>query len=502
MKMTAQKRALDKIYKRRDRYEIPEWQREKVWNRATKQRLIDSILRGWKLPKFYFLKNSNTPEEFEVLDGQQRLTAIFEFFADELPLSDASAKEFGAHFYTDLPSEVSDRFDDFEVEYDEIEDSTEEEQKDFFQRLQNGLPLTSSEKLNSAHSKLRDFCRELSKHDFFSRKVTASNKRFGHFDIAAKVATLAIEGIDAGLRYEDIKETFDAQSGFSPRSEVGRRLKRTFDCLCEVFIEDDPLLKNRTLVQSYGTLVFRLLESGSLSPLTGRLRDFIEKFGTELSKQIELGQTATDPAFIEFQKTVNANVRGAARVRQQILLRKLLSFDPAFADSLDALVIAQSGVRADIETLGREIVDSVGRINNAYSAKHGKDLFKATNKTAQALSHFGKSVVGLAGYKTLIENLYFTFHEGAGERLKDQTPESFVDINSLRTDLEHDVDHGKQSKVAAKRKKLGATFKKFSGAASPSTLEPERFPLVQDTILSALVSDLRKLEIAAAAGTL
>ena len=67
MKMTAQKRALDKIYKRRNRYEIPEWQRGKVWDRAKKQKLIDTILRGWKLPKFYLLKNSNAPEEFEVL---------------------------------------------------------------------------------------------------------------------------------------------------------------------------------------------------------------------------------------------------------------------------------------------------------------------------------------------------------------------------------------------------------------------------------------------------
>jgi uncharacterized protein with ParB-like and HNH nuclease domain len=91
--MTAQKRALDKIYKRRNRYDIPEWQRGKVWDRAKKQQLIDSILRGWKLPKFYFLKSSDAPEEFEVLDGQQRLTAIFEFCDDELPLSKESAEE-------------------------------------------------------------------------------------------------------------------------------------------------------------------------------------------------------------------------------------------------------------------------------------------------------------------------------------------------------------------------------------------------------------------------
>src|SRR5437588_3562286 len=58
MKMLSEKRAIDKIFRRRDRYDIPDWQREEVWNREKKQRLIDSILRGWKLPKFYFVEAS------------------------------------------------------------------------------------------------------------------------------------------------------------------------------------------------------------------------------------------------------------------------------------------------------------------------------------------------------------------------------------------------------------------------------------------------------------
>jgi uncharacterized protein with ParB-like and HNH nuclease domain len=88
MKMNSRKRAIDKIYKRRDRFEIPDWQRQEVWGPSKKQSLIDTILRGWKLPKFYFLRVSDTPESFEVVDGQQRLVTIWEFFEDELPLSE------------------------------------------------------------------------------------------------------------------------------------------------------------------------------------------------------------------------------------------------------------------------------------------------------------------------------------------------------------------------------------------------------------------------------
>ncbi|MDH4191893.1 MAG: hypothetical protein OEW21_17030, partial [Betaproteobacteria bacterium] len=75
----------------------------------------------------------------------------------------------------------------------------------FFQRLQDGLPLTSSEKLNSVHSKLRDYSKTLAKHDFFKKSVVVPDTRYAHFDIVSKAAVIEIEGIESGLRYDDIK---------------------------------------------------------------------------------------------------------------------------------------------------------------------------------------------------------------------------------------------------------------------------------------------------------
>src|SRR5512135_2346468 len=258
MKMTAGRRALDKVYKRRDRYEIPEWQRGEVWNTERKQQLIDSILRRWKLPKFYFVKWDD--DEYEVVDGQQRLTAIYEFFANELALSDESAGIFGGPYYKDLKQKLSDAFDDFEIEFDEIEDATEEDLKQFFQRLQQGLPLTSSEKLNSVHSKLRDFARSLVKHKFFQTSVALADTRLAHFDIAAKTLAIEIEGIDTGLRFEDLKAVFDAQRNFSSSSAVAKRITSALDFLAKSFPAKEQALKNRTVVQSLVTFVCRLIE--------------------------------------------------------------------------------------------------------------------------------------------------------------------------------------------------------------------------------------------------
>src|SRR5437879_13711972 len=115
MRMTGGRRALDKIYKRRDRYDIPDWQREPVWDQLKKQQLIDSILRGWKLPKFYFVKTSE--DEYEVVDGQQRLQAIYEFFSNELPRSNSSSAHFDGVYYTHHPQAASDALDDFDPEH-------------------------------------------------------------------------------------------------------------------------------------------------------------------------------------------------------------------------------------------------------------------------------------------------------------------------------------------------------------------------------------------------
>ena len=491
MRMLSDERALDKISKRRDRYEIPDWQRQEVWNRSTKQELVDSILRGWRLPKFYFVQVSHDPEQYEVVDGQQRLSAIFEFFDNILPLPAKAAQEFGGQFYKDLSSNVSDRFDDFRIQFDIIEEGDEKEIKAFFQRLQQGLQLSSSERLNAVQSKLRDFAKKLSKHQFFQEKVAIADRRYAHFDIIAKAAAIEIEGIEAGLRYDDLKQLFETQATFSSRSRVGQRLTETFEFMNRMFESRSPLLKNRTVVQSLSTLVSRLIAGGQAKKEEKRILKFFKHFMAELGRQVELGEAATDTDYLRFQRSVNANVRSGARVRHEVLLRKLLTFDPSAFDLLDPTAVAEGGPTASIKDAGERIGTLVTSINEMYSAQHGEDLFKPTNRTTTALTRIGKRIFDLSGYQTLLDDLYFLFRESPGQRLANDVPVSFSDVNQLRTDVKHDVDHGEKKKVAAKKKKIGAAFKKYSGSVSPFTLAPERFPLLQANILAALESDLR-----------
>jgi len=360
MKMKAEHRAIDKIFRRRDRYEIPDWQRGEVWDRAKKQRLVDSILRGWKLPKFYFVGVSE--EDYLVEDGQQRLAAIFDFFSNELPLSPDSVEEFGGPLYRNLRRKVAESFDDFEIEYDIIEDATDEELKEFFLRLQEGMSLNSSEKLNAVHSKLRDYCRSTSKHLFFRDAVAVPNTRYAHFDIMAKVATIEIEGLDAGLRLEDVKQVFSSQSNFAPTSAVAKRIRSALDFLHAAFKSNGSSLRTRTIVQSLITLACRLVATGRSKGLESQLRKFLETFTTELAEQVEMGQRATDSDYLTFQHSVNANVKGGAKTRQEILLRKLFRIAPELADIFDPSIVAESGVSGRIVAVADSIAQLVEQL--------------------------------------------------------------------------------------------------------------------------------------------
>ncbi len=180
------------------------------------------------------------------------------------------------------------------------------------------------------------------------------------------------------------------------------------------------------------------------------------------------GREATDNDYITFQKSVNANVRSGATIRHKVLLRKLFQFDPDILDLMDDRVVAAADFSSEIVELGREIRQMIVLVNDAHAASVGGELFKSTNKTVAALSALSEPIKSYKHYKAFVEHLYFQLWERPGSKLADK-PQSFTDINALRTELQHDTDHGKAKDVVKKKLKHGQVFQ--------STLARPHLPL-------------------------
>lgn len=191
-----------------------EYQRAKVWSRPQQALLIDSILRGFDVPKIFLRKMPDgSPYLFDVIDGKQRLTAIWQFVADEFPLSrkldpfpelgDLSGKRWSA-----LPDNAKDRLQFSNMTVSKIEEACEEEIRELFLRLQKGEPLNAAEKRNAIAGPVRDFVDDtLAAHPVWP-STGIRQARFGWHEHAAIMLAIVLRGGATGLKGADLHDLY------------------------------------------------------------------------------------------------------------------------------------------------------------------------------------------------------------------------------------------------------------------------------------------------------
>src|SRR6056297_2372860 len=185
-------RKLEQLVAMRDKVRLdPSWQRGPVWSDPKQALLIDSILRGYDIPMIYLWDRGigSQPFRYEVVDGQQRLRAIWDFLDGEFCLA-KDAPNIGpvpiaGKYYDDLTKSLRKKFDDFETVIAYIEKAQQPEISIVFSRMQMGVRLNPAELRNAIQSGYRQAIDTVSRtHDFFlNSKIPAS--RFKHQDYLA-----------------------------------------------------------------------------------------------------------------------------------------------------------------------------------------------------------------------------------------------------------------------------------------------------------------------------
>ena len=152
-----------------------EYQRGTVWTPRQDKLLIDSILREYPIPKFYFHFRSSEFGElmnklYEIVDGQQRINAIHNYMKDEFKLYDPKKDRTGLPRFLDdeqcswggmtfesLPQELKDKFLNTDLQVSVVESENINEIRELFVRLQSGLPLNAQEKRDAWPGELSKF---------------------------------------------------------------------------------------------------------------------------------------------------------------------------------------------------------------------------------------------------------------------------------------------------------------------------------------------------------
>lgn len=506
MRILKEKKPLDKLYSRRNRYELqPDYQRDKVWSKDDKQKLLDSILNQWDIPKVYL--HVVDDDNFDVVDGQQRLSTVYDFYDNEIELSEEYSAEYGGLTYEDLPDNVKDIFDDYEIDLVLIEDATEEDLKELFARLQLGKALNSGEKLNAIHGKLRDFAKELITNKFFTQTISLKNTRHSHLSISGQLCILGIKGIE-NLKFKDIKALLSSNVNFNPNSTQGKNIAQILNFLDSSFSSDSKLFKNKASITTLFALINTMKTNGydiRKNENKEKISEFYEEFLEQLRIEIEKGAKSKNPEFVIYQSNVTqgADSVTALKKRLSILRTKLVTKFPEYQKFFELqdneLELIELQRKETIRNLSNELIEEIAEINSIYKASHNLDLFKNTNENLKGSVKISKPVTDSENFKTLIDSLYKLIYEGTGSLAR--VPKEmllndsiYFDIKHLRTDFFHDIEHGKEKKIIDKQEIIIAIYQKYTGKKSLEELEIGDLIRFQKTLYKNLRMELEYLK--------
>lgn len=223
----------------------PQYQRTGVWSDKKNQLLIDTILRGYDIPKIYLTVSSDKKYEHEVIDGQQRLRAIWGFYNGNYSLGSESKDlpdgDFSEKKYKDLSSDIQDKLDLYEMSIVIIEESTDIEIRDLFLRLQEGMALNPPEKRNAIAGNMRDFIYDLTSHKIF-QTIPVADKRYKYADWLSHVVCLELAGGATDIKAKNLREMYENNKIFDTNSKPAKSINKILNYIYDAFETETPEL--------------------------------------------------------------------------------------------------------------------------------------------------------------------------------------------------------------------------------------------------------------------
>ncbi len=311
----------------------PDFQRPAVWTLAQKRLLIDSVLRGFDIPKLYWREMNSTPKQYAVIDGQQRIRAIWEFMDNKFKLPQNADPVDGQPIanckYNELSREMTLKIHTYSLDVVIMKDMTEDEVREMFLRLQNGTSLKAQEKRNALSGNMRDFIKHLSEQSFFE-SVPFKNSRYDHDLVAAQLTCLEIEPEITNIQNKNLNRMYEENKEFDMRSKTARKVKKTLATLREIFPEKTPELERYNIVALY-CVVSRLLDGYVISDVKDHMHDWFVDFEHCRKEEKRKPEDEQDPKWMAYQEQIGHSNDHATSIayRVNFMFEKLFKESPS-----------------------------------------------------------------------------------------------------------------------------------------------------------------------------
>jgi len=232
-------------HERRELQLSPKFQRRPVWSPQGKSYLIDSIIKGFPLPQFFIREKVLTKERKtvrEVVDGQQRLTAILDFIDEKFTIATIHNRTYGKTRFSDLPEEIQESFLSFPLAVNVLIGTNDPDVLEIFSRLNSySVPLNNQEKLNAQYlGVFKQKMDELSRtHLAFWEKneilTEQQMARMREVELTAELVGAMLEGLQNGKTIINVLYK-DYDNEFLQYAYIRSRFAETLE-LCEEFLD-------------------------------------------------------------------------------------------------------------------------------------------------------------------------------------------------------------------------------------------------------------------------
>lgn len=468
-----------------------EYQRGKVWNTRKKQKLIDSVLRGYNINTIFLRQLDDG--RFECIDGQQRLRTILnEFLNDGFPISPDITPEFNRKtYFSELPPLLKDKITHYHVFAIIFYTDKDEETCKIFLRLQEGLPLNSAEKLNAMMGFLREEVLQLTKHSFLKR-IGIKDYRFAHRYMLAQNYLLTLRNQITEVKFRNLQEMYHTYAKTRPSRIVTATVNKVLNFLEREFMEDAQIIRKRADFITLFLLGKHIIENYVMSENV-RIKDFFMEFVTKVG-QVESSEIEENVPYFDYKtyRKTSADSRDSLKKRFDIILPKFLEFNPKLVskdpkrdfDDWEKLAIywrdkgvcqlcgkritfekgtadhikphSEGGtttidngqwacipcnlkksatmefpiaVSQEVFSLSNEVSSLIGDCNSICSSKGKEGIFRITDKTLKRISDIGKPVRTQDSFGNLVDALYEIIYEGSGSL--GRIPQSLKEDDSI-----------------------------------------------------------------------
>lgn len=342
-----------RLYSEKDEIMLnPDYQRMGgVWTLEKKQLLMDSILNDYDIPKIYLHAFSREQKKvngfaYAVIDGRQRLEAIWQFIegkfilSDDFLYQDDESIKLARLGYSDIASgypKIKIKFDSFVLPVIGVDTDDQELIEDMFSRLNEAVPLNAAEKRNSIGGELVTAIRDIANHEFFTRCVAFGNKRYQHREVAARFLLIEENTRTLGKIIDTKKEYLDAlaKNYRTGKTELVNDAKNTvtdvLNFMTAIFVERDELLR----AQGNMVLYYLLCKSAIYANLTANIsRERLYAFRDQVrDNRVRAEDNYAEASFelLEFDRLSQQGTNDSSNIRERLgVIAKFINI-PALA---------------------------------------------------------------------------------------------------------------------------------------------------------------------------